>query len=275
MTTDSTAPINSNQSSKILYDVQHAVATITLNEPASLNALDSGMIADLSTALDTASDDARVKVMVLTGAGRAFCSGGDIRGMAAVLTTPNIGDYMADSVTALGDLVRKIRQIPKPIIARINGTAAGAGMNIALACDFRVASDSAKFLQAFVNIGLVPDAGGIYLLTQLIGAAKTTELVMLGELLDAKTAQDLGLLHRLVPADALDASVTQLSERLCALPSLALATMKNAVNQVAYAGLATALEQETIDQAQMAQTEDFKEGISAFLQKRLANFVGR
>lgn len=271
-----TQPTDPAQTDNVLFDVQHAVAIITLNDPTSLNALHSDMIAELSAALDKALYDAQVKVIVLTGVGRAFCSGGDIREMVAALDTPQDSAHMAYSLAdGLGEVVRKIRKINKPIIARINGTAAGAGMNIALACDFRVASDDAKFLQAFVNIGLVPDAGGIYLLTQLIGAAKTTQLVMLGELLDAKTAQDLGLLHRLVPADALDATVTQLTKRLCALPTLALAAIKQSINQVAYTGLAAALEQETIYQAQMAQTQDFQEGVRAFLQKRPAQFVGR
>ena len=176
--------------------------------------------------------------------------------------------------TGVGDIRQKRRKISKPIIARINGAAAGAGMNIALACDFRVSSDNAKFLQAFVNIGLVPDAGGIYQLTQLIGAAKTTELVMLGEQFDAKKAQDLGLVNAIVPADELDAAVKKLTDRLTSLPALTLAAMKQTINQVAYSGLDTAIDAEVMYQMQMATTDDFKEGVSAFMQKRPAQFKG-
>jgi 2-(1,2-epoxy-1,2-dihydrophenyl)acetyl-CoA isomerase len=193
---------------KVTYDVADSVATITLNDPASLNALDSTMKGELLQALSHAEYDDTAKVIVLTGAGKGFSSGGDIREMLGSTETRQAVLKMAHGLTTgVGEISRKLRKISKPIIARINGAAAGAGMKIALACDFRVASDNAKFLQAFVNIGLVPDAGGIYQLTQLIGAAKTTELVMLGEQFDAKKAQDLGLVNAIVPADELDAAV--------------------------------------------------------------------
>ena len=261
---------------KVTYDVADSVATITLNDPASLNALDSTMKGELLQALSHAEYDDTAKVIVLTGAGKGFSSGGDIREMLGSTETRQAVLKMAHSLTTgVGEISRKLRKISKPIIARINGAAAGAGMNIALACDFRVASDNAKFLQAFVNIGLVPDGGGIYLLSQLIGAAKTTELVMLGEQITAQKAEDLGLLNALVSQDALDAVVKKLTDRLTSLPTLALAAMKQSINQVAFAGLDIALDQEVIYQMQMATSEDFKEGITAFMQKRPAEFKGR
>lgn len=261
---------------KVLYDVTDGIAIITLNDPASLNALDSLMKSELYQALEYAHYDTHAKVIVLTGAGKGFSSGGDIREMVGSTDSRENLLKMSHSLTSgIGDITRRIRKINKPIIARINGACAGAGMNIALACDFRVASDTAKFLQAFVNIGLVPDAGGIYLLCQLIGPAKTAELVMLGEQISAQKAQDLGLVNALVSADELDVAVKKLTDRLTNLPTLALSAMKQSLNQVAYAGLDTALDQEVIYQMQMAITEDFKEGVTAFMQKRPAQFKGQ
>ncbi len=261
---------------KVIYRIENGVATISLNDPASLNALDSVMKGELLQALEFAEYDTQAKVIVLTGEGKGFSSGGDIREMLGSADSKAAVVNMARGLTTgVGDISRKIRKISKPIIARINGACAGAGMNIALACDFRVAADGAKFLQAFVNIGLVPDAGGIYLLTQLIGAAKATELVMLGEQLTAQKAMDLGLVNALVSADELDAAVQKLTSRLTYLPALSLAAMKQSINQIAYAGLDSAIDQEVMYQIQMAQTQDFKEGVTAFMQKRAANFTGQ
>ncbi len=261
---------------KVSYQVADGVATITLNDPASLNALDSTMKSELLQALSHAEYDRAAKVIVLTGAGKGFSSGGDIREMLGSTDSQEAVLKMSHSLTSgVGEISRKLRKISKPIIARINGAAAGAGMNIALACDFRVASDNAKFLQAFINIGLVPDAAGIYQLTQLIGAAKTTELVMLGEQFDAKKAHDMGLVTAVVPFEELDSAVKKLTDRLTHLPSLALAAIKQSINQVAYNGLDAALDSEVMYQMQMSLTEDFKEGVSAFMQKRPAKFTGR
>lgn len=261
---------------KVIYDVKDGMATITLNDPASLNALDSVMKSELYDALQVANYDVNAKVIVLTGAGKGFSSGGDIREMLGSTESREAVLKMSHSLTSgVGDITRRIRKISKPVIARINGACAGAGMNLALACDFRVATDNSKFLQAFVNIGLVPDAGGIYLLCQLIGAAKTTELVMLGEQITAQKAQDLGLINAMVSQEELDGAVKKIADRLTSLPTMALAAIKQSMNQVAYAGLDIALDQEVIYQMQMALTDDFKEGVSAFMQKRPANFTGK
>lgn len=261
---------------KIIYQVADGVATITMNDPASLNALDSTMKGELLQALSHAEYDSDAKVIVLTGAGKGFTSGGDIREMLGSTESREAVLKMARGLTTgVGEISRKLRKISKPIIARINGAAAGAGMNIALACDFRVAVEDAKFLQAFVNIGLVPDAAGIYQLTQLIGAAKTTELVMLGEQFDAKKAQDFGLVNAVVASGELDSAVKKLTDRLTSLPALSLAAMKQTINQVAYSGLDAAIDNEVMYQMQMALTDDFKEGVSAFMQKRPAKFTGK
>ena len=178
-------------------------------------------------------------------------------------------------VGEVAEISLKLRDVHKPIIAKLEGAVAGAGMNLALTCDFRIAADNAKFVQAFVNIGLIPDAGGIYLLNQLIGVAKTTEMVMLGDKLKAEDMARLNLVNDVVSNDELDASVLALATRLSNLPGKALASMKHMINTHAYMGLNEALDMEVEQQTMLAKTDDFKEGITAFMEKRKPVYQGK
>lgn len=258
------------------YHMAQHVATITMNDPKTLNAFSSPLKASMMKALDQADTDDQVRVIVLQGAGQNFSSGGHIGEM---LENGVESDALADKinfmVSEVSEISLKLRNIHKPIIAKLEGAVAGAGMNLALTCDFRVAADNAKFVQAFINIGLIPDAGGIYLLNQLIGAAKTTELVMLGDKLSADDMVRLNLVNKVVSPDELDASIQALAIRLSQLPAKALASMKHMINTHAYMGLNEALDMEVHQQTMLARTDDFKEGITAFMEKRKPIYQGK
>ena len=260
----------------IKYHITQHVATITMNDPKTLNAFSTPLKAAMMDALEQADADEQVRVIVLQGAGQNFSSGGHIGEM---LENGMDSDALADKinfmVSEVSEISLKLRNIHKPIIAKLEGAVAGAGMNLALTCDFRIAANNAKFVQAFVNIGLIPDAGGIYLLNQLIGAAKTTELVMLGDKLTAQDMARLNLVNEVVSSDELDASVLALATRLSNLPARALASMKHMINTHAFMGLNEALDMEVHQQTMMAQTEDFKEGIMAFMEKRSPIYQGK
>ncbi len=257
------------------YQVDNHIATITMNDPKTLNAFSTPLKSAIMDALDKADSDKEVRVIVLQGGGNNFSSGGHIgemleNGMASEALVAKL-DFMLREVA---EVSLKLRNIHKPIIAKLEGAVAGAGMNLALTCDFRIAADNAKFVQAFVNIGLIPDAGGIYLLNQLIGAAKTTELVMLGDKLTSDDVARLNLVNSVVSKDELDASVLALATRLSNLPGKALSSMKHMINVHAFSGLNEALDIEVDQQTMMAKTDDFKEGITAFMEKRKPVYRG-
>lgn len=257
------------------YQVDNHIATITMNNPKTLNAFSTSMKVAMMDALNQANEDKEVRVIVLQGAKNNFSSGGDISemledGMASEI----LADKLEFMLQEVAEVSLKLRAIHKPIIAKLEGAVAGAAMNLALTCDFRIASDNAKFVQAFVNIGLIPDAGGIYLLNQLIGAAKTTELVMLGDKVTAEEMARLNLVNQVVSSEELDASVNALATRLSKLPGKALTSMKHMINVHAFMGLNEALDMEVEQQVMMAQTDDFKEGITAFMEKRKPVYQG-
>ena len=258
------------------YQSDNHIATITMNDPKTLNAFSTALKNAIMEALDKADQDADVRVIVLQGSGHNFSSGGHIgemleNGMESEALVAKL-DFMLREVA---EVSLKLRNIHKPIIAKLEGAVAGAGMNLALTCDFRIASDTAKFVQAFVNIGLIPDAGGIYLLNQLIGAAKTTELVMLGDKLTSDDIARLNLVNKVVSIEALDTEVMALATRLSQLPGKALASMKHMINVHAFSGLNEALDMEVEQQNLMAVTDDFKEGITAFMEKRKPVYQGK
>ena len=258
------------------YHIKQHIATITMNDPKTLNAFSTPLKAAMMDALNKADADEQVRVIVLQGAGQNFSSGGHIGEMLENgMESEALADKINFMVSEVAEISLKLRNIHKPIIAKLEGAVAGAGMNLALTCDFRIAADNAKFVQAFVNIGLVPDAGGIYLLNQLVGAAKTTELVMLGDKLSANDMARLNLVNEVVSAEDLDASVLALATRLSQLPAKALASMKHMINTHAFMGLNEALDMEVNQQTMMAQTEDFKEGITAFMEKRKPVYQGK
>jgi len=256
---------------------EHAdrVLTITLDRPHAYNAFTPTMGRELVDALKDARRADDVRVVVMTGAGAAFCSGQDLR-MADALVP-------AARPPALGDLLRRhyhglvlaMRRLDKPIVASINGVAAGAGMSLALACDLRIASTSASFVQAFVNIGLVPDCGSLYFLPRIVGLAKALELSLLGERVDAQEALRVGLVSRVVPADELAAATAEVAGQLANGAGLALGLTKRGLNRAFETDLDGMLEQEALLQEIAGRTSDFREGVTAFKEKREPEWAGR
>ena len=246
-----------------------AVLTITLNRPDVLNALNAATLKELGAALkDARADD--VRAVVITGAGRGFCVGQDLtefRGSAGDIGTRLRGNYHQD-ITA-------IRALEKPVIAAVNGAAAGAGLSLACACDLRIASDQATFVPAFVNIGLVPDSGGTFFVTRLVGQARAFEWLCSGRRLTAAEAERWGVVSEVVDTDALATRAAEVASQLAALPTRAIGMTKRLLDRAATASLDDQLEWEAQLQAAATQTEDFHEGVAAFLEKRPPDFQGR
>lgn len=260
----------------VIYDVTNNIATITMNDPKTLNAFSTALKNAMMDALNQADADQQVRVIVIQGAAGNFSSGGHIGEMLENgIESQALSDKLNFMVGEVAKISLKLRAIHKPIIAKLEGAVAGAGMNLALTCDFRIAANNTKFVQAFVNIGLVPDAGGIYLLNQLIGVAKTTEMVMLGDKFTSDDMARLNLVNKVVSVDELDDAVQALATRLSQLPGKALASMKHMINTHSYMGLNEALDMEVDQQTMLARTDDFREGISAFMEKRKPVYVGR
>jgi 2-(1,2-epoxy-1,2-dihydrophenyl)acetyl-CoA isomerase len=250
----------------VLYAIDDGVATITLNRPQAYNAFDRRMHAELARALKQAERDPAARCIVITGAGKAFCSGQDLKDLAP---DESFGALVREHYNPL---VLKLRGIPKPIIAAVNGVAAGAGMSLALACDFRVAVDSARFVAAFANVGLVPDTGMSYLLPRLIGQARALEFCMLGDTLDAATAHAYGMLNMVANAADFPGTVRQLAERLANGPTAALGLTKRAFELGLSATLEQALDYEAQAQQIAGAGAEYAEGLAAFREKRPASF---
>ena len=254
----------------LLYDVAEGVATLTLNRPDALNAVNDGLDRDLKDALKSAERDPEVRALVLTGAGRAFCSGQDLRDRAGLTTS--LGESLRNRYNVL---VGRMRGMEKPIVASVNGVAAGAGMGLALACDMVLASDRAQFIMAFTRIGLIPDSGSTYFLPRLVGYPKAFELMALAEPLGAQDAQALGIVNRVYAPEELEGATREIALRLARSPTRAIGLMKRALNRSLETGLGDALEYEAYMQELAGRTEDFKEGVAAFVEKRQAAFRGR
>ncbi|MDP6707711.1 MAG: enoyl-CoA hydratase-related protein [Alphaproteobacteria bacterium] len=252
---------------QLVTGVENHVATITLNRPEVMNAFTDEMREGLFQRLQGYAADRQVRCVVITGAGKAFAAGGDVASMAE-LQDRNDAQEIAARLTIGGKVVQLIRRMPQPVVAAVNGAAAGGGMNLALACDIRLGSDKAVFAESFVKIGLVPDWGGFTFLTRLVGTAKAMEVMMTGERIEAEEAFRLGLLNRLYPADRFQAEVEQFAARLAAGPSAALAAIKRGVYLGAEAPLAKALDFEAQAQPELFLSADAREGMRAFLEKR-------
>jgi len=246
------------------------VARITLNRPDRLNSFTVQMHEELRDAL-ASLDDARV--LVLTGAGRGFCAGQDLNDRAVA---PGQAVDLGETVEQCWNpLIRTLTSLPQPVIARVNGVAAGAGANIALACDIVVSARSARFIQSFSAIGLVPDSGGTWVLPRLVGHARAMGLALTGEPLSAEKAEEWGLIWKCVDDEALDAEVDAVAQKLAALPPLGLAAIKKMIRESWSHTLDQELNHQRDNMRRLGFTEDYREGVAAFLEKRPANFVGR
>lgn len=257
----------------ILYQVQDGTCTITLNRPQVYNALNARLIEEITVAVEHARNDESVRVVVLTATGeKAFCSGADLK--------EGLG---STSPTAFSEALRKrynpmilgIRNLPKPVICRLNGIAAGAGCSLALACDLIIASEEASLAEIFISIGLIIDAGSSYFLPRLVGSSRAFELCSTGRVVKAQEAFAIGLINRVVPAGQLDAAVAQLTAYYTQAPTQAIGLIKKLLNQSTHSTLEQMLELEAVNQDMAGQSNDSKEGIQAFLQKRKPQFTGR
>jgi 2-(1,2-epoxy-1,2-dihydrophenyl)acetyl-CoA isomerase len=259
----------------VLYAVESGVATITLNRPDKLNSFTPEMHAALAAALAKAEADATVRAVLLTGAGRGFCAGQDLSDPAISPLNGATPDLGAQIETYYGPLIRRVRALPKPVVAAVNGIAAGAGANLALACDIVLAAKSASFIQAFCKIGLVPDSGGTFLLPRLIGLARARALALLGDKITAETAQQWGMIWRVVEDSSLQDEATALARQLATQPTAGLALIKQALDQSLTNDLDTQLDLERDLQRAAGRTDDYREGVTAFFEKRAPNFKGR
>ena len=246
------------------------VARLTLNRPDRLNSFTAAMHEEVRDALASLGD---ARVLILTGAGRGFCAGQDLNDRAV---TPGEKVDLGETVTRdWNPLVRALAALPQPVIARVNGVAAGAGANIALTCDLVVAAKSAKFIQSFSALGLIPDSGGSWHLPRLVGQARALGLALTGEPLPAEKAAEWGLIWKCVDDDALDTEADALAAKLASLPPLGLAAIKSIIRTSGSRTLDEELDLQRDEMRRLGFTEDYREGVAAFLEKRPANFTGR
>jgi 2-(1,2-epoxy-1,2-dihydrophenyl)acetyl-CoA isomerase len=243
--------------------------TLKLNRPEKMNAFNALMNKEIINALKEAGRNDEVRAVVITGEGRAFCSGEDLSGVHDDLNH-------ADEIRKrYNPMVQQLAKLEKPVIAAVNGAAAGAGMSLALACDFRIASEKASFIEAFIHVGLVPDSGSLYYLPRIVGYAKALELAVLGEKVTAEEAKSLGLVTQVFPVDAFEEETAAFAERMAVLPTKAIGLIKRYMRQSFENTLDQTLENEAFAQRTAGLTQDHKEGIEAFLEKRKPGFTGK
>ena len=251
------------------FAIADGIARITLNRPDRLNSFTKAMHGELRDALASLGD---ARVVILTGAGRGFCAGQDLNDRAvAPGEAIDLGETVEES---WNPLIRTLTALPQPVIARVNGVAAGAGANIALACDLVIAGKSAKFIQSFAALGLIPDSGGSWHLPRLVGQARALGLALTGEPLPAEQAAAWGLIWKCVDDDALDAEVNALAAKLASLPPLGLAAIKSIIRSSGSRTLDQELDLQAVEMRRLGFTRDYREGVAAFLEKRKANFTG-
>ena len=252
--------------SKVKYEVREKIAVIAMNSPQNLNAFDEQLIDELVCSLAAAEEDKRVKAVVLTSTGKAFSAGGDIGTMYKEIKK-GTWDFKG-AVKKMAQVSLAIKKIEKPVIAAVRGAAAGAGFNVVLACDYVVAAANASFIQAFVNIGLIPDAGGMYLLTRALGVNKVVELAMTGRSVSAVEAKQLGFVAEVVNMEEFEKTVDKVAERFSLGPGISYAQMKRLVWESEFKDFENYIEKEIDGQMLCGATEDFKEGVCAFVEKR-------
>jgi 2-(1,2-epoxy-1,2-dihydrophenyl)acetyl-CoA isomerase len=255
----------------IKFEVANGIATVTLNRPEVYNALNDGITYELQDALKKVSKDDAIRVMVLTGAGKAFCSGQDLKAASG----QEKRSFLDSLHKRYNPIISAMRGLPKPIICRLNGVAAGAGCSIALACDMIVASEEAALIEVFINIGLVPDSGSSYFLPRLVGRAKAFELCSMGNKVKANEALQLGLVNKVAPADELDTIVKEYADYFAQAPTKSIGLIKRMLEKSATSTLDQMLEYEAYCQEIAGTSHDYKEGVAAFLEKRKPTFSGK
>jgi len=257
----------------ILTELKDGVFTITLNRPDKLNSFNDKMFVELTDAIKQVERDPSARCVVLTGAGKGFCAGQDLSSAKDRMMSGEMsyGHHLRETYNPL---IIRIMSLPKPIIAAINGAAAGAGMSLAMACDLRLAAESASFLQAFVKVGLVPDAGSSWLLQRLVGKTRAMDLMLTGKKIGAKEALEWGLVNQVLPNDDLMKVTNELAQLLAVMPTKAIGLIKRMTDYSATHTLAESLDNEADMQELAGRTADHREGLMAFLEKRAANFKG-
>ena len=257
--------------SSIELKIENKVARITLNRPEVFNSFNREMALSLQGVLDDCASNPDVRAIVMTGNGKAFCAGQDLKEVTTPELNPGFKKILEEHYNPI---VLKIRNIKKPIIAAVNGVAAGAGANIALACDIVIAHEKVSFIQAFSLIGLVPDSGGTYFLPRLIGFQKAQALAMLGDKISASEAEKMGMIYKMIPFENFNTEVEKLAHKLANMPTKALGMIKELYNSSMTNTLEKQLEMESKYQIEAAQSNDYTEGVSAFIEKRQPNFKG-
>ena len=255
----------------IVLERKDSVTTLTLNRPEKLNAINRKMTEDLNDAVVEIAKDRDARALVVTGAGRGFCSGADVGDMTQTATPKDIRYY----TQMMHKIFLALTDLEKPVIAKVNGAAVGMGCSLALSADMIIASENAKFSLIFSRIGLIPDGGSLFHLPRLVGPAKAKELIFTAKLVDAKEAERIGLVNKVVPADGLDNEVNTLAKQLAEGPTVALGIAKKIINKGLSMDLSSVLECEAFGQTIAGTTEDAQEGVMAFLEKRKAEFKGR
>jgi 2-(1,2-epoxy-1,2-dihydrophenyl)acetyl-CoA isomerase len=258
---------------KITYDLSDGIATVTLNRPEVFNALDAQLARELHDAIIASSEDEAVRVVILTGTGRAFCAGGDVKGFCDTIDT--IGAHVKRLTTELHGAVSRMIRMPKPVISAVNGVAAGGGMSLALAGDLILATASARFTMAYTQIGASPDGSSTFTLPRLVGVKRALELTLLNPVLSAQEAKEWGIVNRVYPDDAFQAEVQTIATQLAQGPTLAYGRTKALLYSSTSETLETQMEYETLHIAASGKTADFREGVFAFAEKRQPSFQGR
>lgn len=258
--------------SSIVLEIQNGIAKITLNRPEAFNSFNREMALLLQKTLDECVTNSEIRAIVITGSGKAFCAGQDLKEVTSPELNPGFRKILEEHYNPIID---RIRTIEKPIVAAVNGVAAGAGANIALACDITVSSENASFIQAFSKIGLVPDSAGTFFLPRLIGFQKASALMMLGDKVEARDAEQLGMLYKVFTAETFEEEVMKLASKLAKMPTKALGLTKRLLNQSMVNTLQEQLALESDLQIESAASEDYAEGVSAFIEKRKPVFKGK
>lgn len=258
--------------SSITLKIENNVAFITLNRPDVFNSFNREMALNLQQRLDDCEKNDEVRAIVLTGNGKAFCAGQDLKEVTSPELNPGFKAILEEHYNPI---IERIRTIEKPIIGAVNGVAAGAGANIALACDIVVANEKASFIQAFSKIGLIPDSAGTFFLPRLIGFQKASALMMTGDKVDAVEAERIGMIYKYFSIDTFEEEVEKLAVKMAKMPTKGLGLTKRVLNQSLVNNLKEQLALESKYQIEAAQTEDYSEGVNAFVEKRRPNFIGK